>query len=226
MTTESTPVEAVLFDLDDTLVRYRRSPGEVLAVAFDRVGVDPVFPVEAYYDRFDEFLARTDSFTELRRECFAALAAERDRDPDLGRAVADAFAAERDHAAVDRLPGVDDALSTLAADHRLGVVTNGPREAQAEKVAGAGLDEWMETVVFAGHETPAKPAPDPFERAVAELGVDAAAAVHVGDSPTSDVAGGRAAGLRTVLVGDVDGEIPHAPSWRVDGVGDLVRPPW
>jgi len=64
---------AVTFDLDDTLVSYRRSPGEVLAAAFDAVGVDPAFPVDAYYERFAEFNDRTDSIGELRVPSLAAL---------------------------------------------------------------------------------------------------------------------------------------------------------
>lgn len=33
--------DAVLFDLDDTLCRYRRSGSELLAAAFERTGRDP-----------------------------------------------------------------------------------------------------------------------------------------------------------------------------------------
>jgi len=45
-------VETVLFDLDDTLVRYRRSPEELLQASYDACGLDPIFPVEEYYERY------------------------------------------------------------------------------------------------------------------------------------------------------------------------------
>jgi putative hydrolase of the HAD superfamily len=91
----SEPVAAVLSDLADTLCRYRRDPGTVLSAAFERAGVEPSFPAEAYYDRFDEFADGAADMDELRERCFAALARERGHDPELGRAVAEAYGAER-----------------------------------------------------------------------------------------------------------------------------------
>lgn len=198
-------VEAVTLDLDDTLVSYRRSPDELLRAAFDAVGVEPLFPVEAYYDRFEEFSERTESMTELRRECFAELCRERGHDAETGRDVAAAFAAERDHGNVAWCRGAERFLDTL--DERAipyAVVTNGPPDAQRQKLDAVGLSERVETVVFAGHDCPAKPDPEPVERAVRELGVDFEAVVHVGDS-ASDVGSAEAAGVGAVVVGGIDG---------------------
>ena len=64
--------DGVTFDLDDTLVSYRRPPRELLAAAFESVGVEPLFGVEAYHDRFAEFNDRTSSMDALREACFAA----------------------------------------------------------------------------------------------------------------------------------------------------------
>lgn len=195
-------VRAVTLDLDDTLVSYRRSPGEVLDDAFESVGVEPLFPVEAYYDRFEEFAEQTDSMAELRRKCFATLATERGHDAETGRTVAAAFADERDHGNVAWCRGAEEFLDTL--DERAipyAVVTNGPPDAQRQKLDAVGLSERVETVVFAGHDCPAKPDPEPVERAVEILGADAARVVHVGDS-ASDVGSARAAGVGAVLVDD------------------------
>ncbi|SHH54192.1 HAD family hydrolase [Halobaculum gomorrense] len=213
----------ITFDLDDTLVSYRRLPGEVLAAAFGTVGVDSVFPVEAYYDRFAEFNDRTDSMPELRRACFAALCAERDRDPDLGRAVADAFAAERDHANVAWRPGARDLLDALdARGVSYAVVTNGPPDAQAAKVRAVGLDDRAVAVVFAGHDAPAKPDIGAFEAGLLALGIAAGDAVHVGDSPESDAAGALEAGMDAVLVGDREPTPPGAV--RVPSLAVLLDP--
>ncbi|MFC7098313.1 HAD family hydrolase [Halobaculum marinum] len=193
----------VTLDLDDTLVSYRRSPGELLAAAFESVGVEPLFPVEAYFDRFAEFNDRTGSMDELRAACFAALAEERGADGEVGRAVADAFAAERDHANVEWCPGAPAFLNALdESGVPYAVVTNGPPDAQAAKAGAVGVDERAVDVVYAGHDTPAKPAAAAFEAGLSALGVDAAAAVHVGDSPESDARGALDAGVGAVLVGD------------------------
>lgn len=223
------PVEAVLFDLDDTLVRYRRSTATVLADAFEACGTDPLFPVEAYYDRFDEFADRTSSMTELRRACFAALCEARGRDPETGRRVADAFAEARDHRNVELLAGAGRVLRSFADRYRLGVVTNGPRDAQERKVAASGVADYAETIVYAGHETAPKPAPEPFALALDRLGVGPERAVHVGNSVASDVSGANAAGLRSVWIpassADADADGANA-DYRLDSVSALLPPPW
>lgn len=196
----SDPVSAVLFDLDGTLVRYCRPPDVLLQEAFESVGTGQLFPIEAYYDRFDEFAECTDSMAELRRECFAALCSERGHDPGLGRRVADAYAAARDHRNVEYLAGARRVLDQFSEQYSIGIVTNGSRDAQRQKLESAGVATRADTVVFAGHDTPAKPAPEPFSRALDDLGVSPEETIHVGDSVASDVAGANAAGLTSVLL--------------------------
>ncbi|QIB75077.1 HAD family hydrolase [Halogeometricum borinquense] len=226
------PVEAVLFDLDDTLVRYRRSPGSLLGEAFEACGTDHLFPVEAYYDLFGEFADRTSSMAELRRECFAAICESRGYDPETGRQVADAFAEARDHRNVEFLPGAERVLRTFAGRYRLGVVTNGPQDAQAQKIDASGVGEYVETVVYAGHETAAKPAPDAFTLALDRLDVAPEDAVHVGNSVESDVAGANAAGVGSVWVPDSSGDVKPipddapGPDYRIESVSALLPPPW
>jgi putative hydrolase of the HAD superfamily len=225
------PVDAVLFDVDDTLCRYRRPGSELLAVAFDRVGVEPFFGVEEYYERYPEFAAAADDVATLREECFATLAAERGRDPAVGRRVAEVYAAERDHRNVRPLPGACGVVERLATDHRVGVVTNGSPSMQREKLEGLGLDGAFETVVFAGHDTAPKPDPEPFRRALRALSVDPGRAVHVGNSLEADVAGARAAGVRAAWLADADaspaGSTPDPePTYTLASPADLHDPPW
>lgn len=219
------PVEAVLFDVDDTLCRYRRSGVELLAMAFDAVGVEPFFTAETYHDRYGEFVAGTETMAELRRACFAAIAREEGRDPSLGHAVADAYAAERDHGAVDPLPGALEAVECLAADHALGVVTNGAPEMQRQKLAAVGLDDAFDAVVHAGYDAPAKPDPEPFVRALAALDVPAASAVHVGNSLSTDVTGAHGAGVRSAWL-DQGGDPDPVPHYTLRSMADLAASPW
>ncbi|WP_121822492.1 HAD family hydrolase [Halostella salina] len=220
-----TAVDAVLFDLDDTLCEYRRGGAELLSLAFDDVGVDPFFGVDEYHARYEEFLAETDDMVELRRECFAALAADRDRDPDLGRAVADAFAAERDHGNVRPLPGAAEAVERLAADHRLAVLTNGAPGMQSEKLAALPFRDAFEAVVHAGYDAPRKPEPEPYHHALDLLDATPERAVHVGNSLTTDVPGAHAAGVRSAWLSDGSDPDPE-PHYRLGSLRDLTTPPW
>jgi putative hydrolase of the HAD superfamily len=58
-----------------------------------------------------------------------------------------------------------------------------------------------------------------FDRAAARLGVPNAAVVHVGDNPIADVAGAKAAGMRTVLLGSLPTTV--APDAQIASLAEL-----
>lgn len=219
-------VDAVLFDIDGTLCTYRRGSGDILPLAFDSVGIDPFFTAEEYADRYREFTDESDGIRDLRERCFATFADERGYHPDVGRAVARAFAAERDHTNVEYCPGARETLSVLDGDVALAAVTNGAPEMQAAKLDGLGLGEFFETVVYAGYDAPAKPAPEPFHLALDALGVAPDRTLHVGDSLESDIAGGHRAGVRTAWVhgeNDSPTEPDPTPDYTFSTVEELRR---
>ncbi|MDS0473387.1 HAD family hydrolase [Natrinema sp. 1APR25-10V2] len=225
MRTERTEaVEAITVDLDGTVLQYERSPGAVLEAAFERTGVGPLFSVDEYYARYDEFAAQSDSMDELRSDCFAALAAENGYARQHGRDVAAAFSGERDQSNVELLPGAARVLDELSREYRLAVVTNGARDAQRRKIDAVDLERWVNAVVVAGHDAPPKPDPEPFERAVRALDATPATpatTVHVGDSLETDVAGAAAAGLESVRLSDRAETGGYEPTYRIESIGEL-----
>jgi putative hydrolase of the HAD superfamily len=219
-------VDAVLFDLDDTLCAYRRSGGELLDIAFDDVGVEPLFDIGAYHEQYDEHLGTVEDMERFRERCFATLAEQRGRDAELGREVARAYAAERDQSNVEVLEGAREAVEALSADHHVGLVTNGMPDMQREKLAATGFDDAFDVAVFAGYDAPAKPEPGPFHHALDLLDVDPGRAVHVGNSLRTDVPGAQAAGLRAAWLRQHDDDPDPEPEYVVDALDDLVTPPW
>ncbi|WP_435346142.1 HAD family hydrolase [Haloarchaeobius sp. HRN-SO-5] len=218
-------IDAVLFDLDDTLCRYRQSIGEVLSVAFERTGVDPVFDAADYVSRYDDYSEAADGIDDLRRACFADLVSERGLDPAHGHALADAYAEERDPTGVDPLPGAVDAVEALATDHRLAIVTNGALGMQADKLSALPFEDHFEHVVHAGYDAPAKPDPEPFHDVLDHLDTTPDRAVHVGNSLETDVRGAHAAGVRSVWL--ADGSTPDpTPTYTVEELSELTAPPW
>lgn len=215
------PIDVISFDLDGTLIRYERSPGDVLRAAFDRLEIDPIFSVDEYYARFDEFAATADSMDELRVDCFGTLASENGYERRLGREVAAAFSDERDQSRVELVPGAADLLAELDRAHRLAIVTNGARDAQRAKIDAVSLDRWVDTVVIAGHDAPPKPDPEPFERALQALDATPATTVHVGDSLETDIAGASAAGLASIWLSERTDTGGYDPTVRVDSLGEL-----
>jgi HAD superfamily hydrolase (TIGR01509 family) len=100
----------------------------------------------------------------------------------------------------------DDARAVLASlkyrGYRVGVVTNSIFAAEYWRplVNGLGLAGYLETFVSSADVGLAKPNPAPFRRALADLGIPPHEAIFVGDTPATDIAGARAAGLRAILI--------------------------
>lgn len=119
---------------------------------------------------------------------------------------------------LDAVPGTRPALERLrAAGCRLGVVSNlgyVPGRLIREQLARTGLAELFEppAMIFSDEDGRCKPHPEVFLLALRRLGADPGDAVHVGDSRLADVAGARAAGMRTVRYAGCrdDGDGPEA----------------
>jgi putative hydrolase of the HAD superfamily len=221
-----TDVDAVLFDLDDTLCEYRRTTEELLALSFERAGVDPLFTADDYRDRYGDFVDVSEDIPDLRRQCFAALAGEAGADPAIGERVADVFSDERDHTDVRPLPGAEAVVERLDEEYRLGIVTNGAPEMQVQKLEALSFSDAFETVVYAGYDVPAKPDPAPFYRGLDALEATPERAVHVGNSLESDVAGAAAAGVRSVWLGNGVASPSPTPDYRIESLRELHAPPW
>lgn len=107
-------------------------------------------------------------------------------------------------------PEVSEVLPTLAArGYRLALISNADEnDPVIQVILGAELPVTFEAVVTSEGAGAYKPAARIFEHALWRLDLDPEETVFVGDSPSSDVAGGSRAGLRTVWVNRKGGEYP------------------
>ena len=98
------------------------------------------------------------------------------------------------------LPG---ALEMVVAYHaagvKIGVVTNKPEAFTHEILAHFGLDAHVDVVVGGDTGPARKPAPDMLEHALRQVGVPAARALMVGDSP-ADIGAAKAAHMASIAV--------------------------
>lgn len=141
------------------------------------------------------------------------LGAEPGDTPDLVRAFAEASLEAR----ILPLDGAGATLERLAsAGVRRALVCDtglSPGRVVRDLLARAGLLEMLEVLVFSDEEGVPKPHRRMFDAALAPLGVDPAAAVHVGDLRRTDVAGAREFGMATVRIRhrhDDETELPEA----------------
>jgi pyrophosphatase PpaX len=95
-------------------------------------------------------------------------------------------------------PGVREALAVLhARGMTLGVVTSKVEWAAREAYERYGLGEFLSVQVFHDDTERHKPDPEPLLHAARKGGLDVARTVYVGDS-VHDMAAGKAAGMRTI----------------------------
>ena len=191
----SDDIAAVCFDLDNTLLKYNQDGDEVLVEAFERAGVEGFCDVDELWACADEVPDAEDDHHFLTQTF--EIAAERHGGPaSAAESLAAAYETAIDHTDVSFRAGAERGLEYARAHGPVGLVTNGERATQSVKLEALGIHDCFETHVYAGEMTPPKPAPEPFDRAVAELGTDPGRTLYVGNSFEADVVGAREAGLR------------------------------
>ncbi|MFD8319133.1 HAD family hydrolase [Kitasatospora purpeofusca] len=83
----------------------------------------------------------------------------------------------------------------------VGVLTNGATDVQQAKLTATGILDRVDAVCISEEIGARKPEPEAFRVAVARLGGELPDDVWmVGDNPVTDIAGARAAGLRTIWI--------------------------
>lgn len=150
----------------------------------------------AYYREHSDEGRDPDSLADLRRRSARVLSDE------LGRKVAveEMMAAIRFTA----YPDVAPALAKLRALGMRLVCLSNWDYSLPDVLAHVGLAEALDGVVTSAAVGARKPDPRLFEAALEVAGCAADEALHVGDTPTEDVEGARAAGIRALLI-DRDG---------------------
>ena len=86
-------------------------------------------------------------------------------------------------------------------------------------LAALELDRFFPVVAVSAIEEVGKPDPEIFRRVCGRLGVGAAEALHVGDSPSDDYDGAQGAGLSALLL-DRDDRHPGVPE-RIRSLAEL-----
>lgn len=119
--------------------------------------------------------------------------------------------------------GAREALAALSRDGvRLAVVSNVPLPGAhyRKPLRRHRLDRAVASFHWSYDAGSRKPSPVMLRAALAALEVEPGRALMVGDRRRSDVAAGRAAGVRTVWVRGADGEGPK-PDWEIGALAEL-----
>jgi len=239
------PVDAVLFDMGNTLLEFETIPFEELnrrgaAATFDlleegarRAGVLP--PRAEFVRRFDEVFVRLENeaapthgglhLFDVFAEILHGLGLPRD-----DRALLEAMTARHYDPIVSQVslyPEVEETLVALArAGRKLGIVSNTiwPSAYHVADLERFGIHAHFDAVVFSTDVGVSKPHPRIFEACLERLGVPAARAVFVGDRAYEDVSGAQRVGMRGVLKSHPQRTpLPHVrPDAHIDSLAEIL----
>lgn len=203
-------IDALFVDLDSTILDESYVAAASLAACVEIARVHPRFDprllAEANARSFFEYWPSIEaawvlgelSSDRLRLDTWErTFAVFEAADPQLV-----AWAAELHHAIeVPMYRAFDDVAVVLDAARTSGVrtvvVTNGASDTQREKLSALGLIGRFDAVIVSAEVGAAKPDPRIFEAACEAISVEPSLAAHVGDNLRADIAGARAAGVRS-----------------------------
>jgi pyrophosphatase PpaX len=186
-------IEAVLFDLDGTIV----DTNELIIQSF----------LHALRERMPDGFGREDIIPHMGKTLTDQLRLfSGEEDVTALMAAYREYNHRRHDEMVELFPGVAEVIPTLKRSGiKLGVVTTKMRPTTERALKMFGLYEHMDAIVTLDDVEHAKPHPEPVQQAVEAIGARAGATIMVGDSPV-DIESARRAGA-----------VPVGVAWSLKG---------
>lgn len=192
----------ILLDLDDTILDFHRAEGEAFRSVMLELGVEPTRELVRLYSRINmsqwkllELGKLTLAETKVNR--YRLLFAECGIEASPQEATA--RYEELLSTAYYTVDGAVELLQSLYGRYRLYIATNGTPKVQRSRIAGAGISKYFDGVFISAELGASKPDRDFFEACFRNIpDFQREETVIVGDSLTSDIRGGKNAGIDTV----------------------------
>jgi 2-phosphoglycolate phosphatase len=189
-------VDAVIFDLDGTLIDSIEIYFKIVDIVFERLKLPPVSReaiLEAVKDGdFDWECVLPDDVKDRKDEIIS------DAVEIISEIYPRMFGKD-----LKLIQGADRVLKTISCDGlRIGLVTSTPQQGMVHKMQPlkkAGIDKLFEAIITTDDVKNKKPAAEPLIECARRLQVDTNRSVYVGDTRV-DIKAGKAAGMRTIGV--------------------------
>ena len=199
------PIRALLMDIDDTLFDFQTSSRNALSIAFRALNLPFTPEMWAHYRELDaEFWQRFER-GEITKEAlyverFRVFFAEYGLEADPAAFNAAYFRELGDQC--NFMPHCGQALRLLHAKYRIFIVTNGNTDIQNRRIAASGMAQYFDRVFISEQMGCKKPDRLFYDKVFAEIGEDyRTCSIMIGDSLSSDMQGGRNAGIPTCFYG-------------------------
>ena len=195
-------VKHLLFDLDDTLFDFQKAEGIALRRTLTDLGIEPTEEIVGRYNVLNRAqwkrLERGElTLEQVKTERYRLLFEE------LGVDCSPAGATAKYEMYLGMghyyIEGAPELLETLAPEYHLYLVSNGTPQVQHSRLASAGIEHYFDGIFISQEIGQKKPDRAFFSYCFERIpGLEPAETVIVGDSLTSDIWGGKNAGIRTI----------------------------
>ena len=220
-------IEFLLLDLDDTILDFLKSEDYGIRKTLREAGVEPTDEVCARYSQINKGFWKRLELGEVTRDQlnvgrFQQLFEELGVTGDAVRC-AETYM-ENLSSVHFFLPGAEEAVKRLHKKYRLFIVSNGTASTQHRRLTSADLYPYFEKVFISEIVGVNKPDKVFFDRCFAQIpGFDPQKALIVGDRLSSDIKGGKNAGIRTCWVNPKHKTAPEElrPDYEIETLSQL-----
>ena len=219
-------IEFLFLDLDDTILDFHKAERLAIAKTIRQFGVEPTEEVLARYHVINRWHWEQLEKGVLTREQvlqnrFGVLFQELGMDAD--KALCARIYEKNLSIGHYFLPGAEEAVDRLSKKYRLFLASNGTASVQKGRMTSANLYRFFEKVFVSqeiGHNKPSKAY---FDGCFAQIpGFDPQKAMIVGDSLSSDIQGGKNAGIATCWVNPAHAEAGNiCPDYEIEALHQL-----
>ena len=197
-------IEFLFLDLDDTILDFHKAERVAISKTIREFGVEPSEEILNLYHGINKWHWEQLELGKLTRaevlvNRFGVLFEKLGKEVDASQC---ARIYEKNLSTGHWfLPGAEEAVERLSKKYRLFLASNGTAVVQKGRMTSANLYRFFETVFVSQEIGYNKPSKAYFDACFARIpGFDKEKAMIVGDSLTSDIKGGRNAGITTVWV--------------------------
>ena len=219
--------EFLFIDLDDTILDFKKAEHVAVQKTLKEFGMEPTPQVCQRYSDINRLHWEALEREELTREQvlvgrFKMLFAEHGMQID---ATACARRYEGNLSVGHYfLPGAEEAVKSLSQKYKLYLASNGTAKVQWPRLESAGIGKYFQDIFISQEIGFNKPAKEYFEGCFARIpDFDKAKTMIVGDSLSSDILGGKTAGIVTCWVnpGHKKCSPEECPDYEIESLSQL-----
>ena len=190
--------DTLMFDADETLLDFLRSEKEAISETLAKYNIAPTEEAVALYSHINKGLWKALERKEITRaeihtKRFILLCEELDvkYDDTMPMTYINAIATKG-----YLLPGALEVCKKLSRDHRMYIITNGTKAIQKGRFACSKITDFFEKIFISEDIGYNKPSKEYFDAVIKEIpGFSIEKTLVIGDSLSSDIAGGIGSGI-------------------------------